>query len=184
MTLKHQPKFKFPLQIQFFAEDDPEPKPKTDPEVKTVSKELYDKLAGELASLKKANKEKMTDEEKLKNDLTEKDTRIAELEKEINDNKVKNTLLSYGMPTETVEKLVKAGLTEEAAKEIGAMHKQTAEEHAKAIQDIELKKTPSPDGDVNNGGGTITKETFSKMTLDQKIKLKRENETLYNELNK
>ena len=94
-------KLRYPLDIQLFAEGDPDVKSEVEigveeevkePEKgeKTVSKKLYDQKVKELSS---ANK-KLKEYEGKDNDIAAKEQRISELEAELNTQKVDSQLMS------------------------------------------------------------------------------------------
>lgn len=182
---------KFPLDIQLFAEggDGGEGGDSGDggSHEETVSKAMYDKVAGEVARLKRELKGKMSDEEKSKLAQEEKDKQIKELQ----DYKFRSELvsgLSDAFGKEASESIAESYLSGDAKKFAEAMSKAFTDS-TKALNDeisqLKLKAMDKPGSGSNGGdGGTVTKEQFDKMNIDERIKLKNENPELFKEFMK
>lgn len=106
--------FKFPLNIQLFAEDGNNGgQGATD--TTTYSKEEYDKLkasfdktSSELANLKKEARAKLSEEEKRQKEQEEKDTRLKELEIKVLTSDMTNELMSSGLEKSSISNIVEA----------------------------------------------------------------------------
>lgn len=146
-------------------------------------KTALSKSNSEAADYKRQLKDKMSaDELKAKEDAEYREKLQKdhdELLKKVNvsENKAKLLALGYedALATETAEAMVNGELDKVFAnqkKHIAAVEKKVRSEI--------LKDTPSPDG--GNGGKTITKEDFAKMTYSERAKVYEENPEIYNEL--
>lgn len=180
--------FKFPLNIQLFADDEGGEGADggdggKDDEI-TISKKQYDKNLSEISRLKKELKAKMTDEEKFNIAQKEKDEKI----KELTDFKTKSTLTSgliESFGKESAEKIADAIIEGDPSKiaEIVAKSYATA---TKGLQDeisqLKLAAMDKPGDGDNSGGKELTLEDFNKMTIDEQIALKIKNPELFKTL--
>ena len=136
-----------------------------------VSKEVFDKTASELANSKKQLREKLTAEEiKAKEDAEKWEELIKERdallrEKTIANHKAKYLALGYEekLAFETAEAMANGELDK-----VFANQKKHIESVEKKIRADVLKETPKPEG--GNGTDTLTKEKFSKMSIEEKYK--------------
>ena len=106
---------KFPLSIQMFAEggddeggndDDKTPQPKTYSEEEFLKlKKSFDTTASELAQMKKANKEKLSEQEKLVQAQQEKDEALANAQKELLTIKLNKEFIVAGFDEKQSEEL-------------------------------------------------------------------------------
>ena len=102
------------LDLQLFADDNPPSggdeieklKAEYQAEIEKQKKEK-DKYAKELAEIKKANKEKLTEEEQEKLKREEQDKIFAETKKELESLKLSKEFLTMGFDDKTVELIVK-----------------------------------------------------------------------------
>ena len=136
-----------------------------------VSKEVFDKTASELANSKKQLREKMSAEElKAKEDAEKWEELIKERdallrEKTITEHKAKYLALGYDekLANDTAEAMVNGELDK-----VFANQKKHIESVEKKIRADVLKETPKPEG--GNGSETLTKEKFSKMSIEEQYK--------------
>ena len=146
-------------------------------------KNALSKSNSEVADYKRQLREKMSaDELKAKEDAEEKEKLqkdYAELVKKValSENKAKLLALGYedALATETAEAMVNGELDK-----VFANQKKHLDNVEKKVRSEILKDTPSPDG--GNGGKTITKEEFAKMTYSERAKVFEESPEVYNEL--
>lgn len=141
------------------------------------------KSNSEAADYKKQLREKMSAEElKAKEDAD----KFADLqskydallkESEISKNKARLMTLGYedALATEVAEAMI-AGDTDK----VFSAHKKHLETVEKKIRESVLKDTPKPNG--GNGSPTITKETFSKMSMAEQYKFSKEHPEEYKQL--
>lgn len=147
-----------------------------------VSKATFDKTASELASMKKAQRERMTEEEaKAAKEAEEKAqlmARVEELEREKLVNHYTNSYLAMGYD----EKLAKSSAEALQKGDMDTVFKNQkthVDTREKALKTEFLKQTPPPPA----GGtpGAVKKEDFQKMTLAEKAKFADENPDVYKE---
>ena len=159
---------------------------------KSVSKEVFDKTASELAKVKKQLKElqekSMTDEEKLQAELEKAIESQKQYAKELAKLRAKEIFVEAGLTEEDYEPLLEIVVTgdEETTKThaknmVNVIKAQRAATEASVKAEL-LKKTRKPP--AGEGGGEITKEQFKKMNLIEKQKFARENPELYKEFYK
>lgn len=147
-----------------------------------VSKATFDKTASELASMKKAQRERMTEEEaKAAKEAEERErllARVEELEREKMISHYTTTYLSMGYD----EKLAKSSaeaLQKGDMETVFKNQKTHADTREKALKTEFLKQTPTPPA----GGtpGPMKKDDFEKMSLADKAKFAAENPDVYKE---
>lgn len=174
---------KFSLDIQLFAEGEGGGEGEGGKGAEeTVSKAMYDKAAGEIARLKKELRGKMTAEEQAKRAQEEKDEEI----KELKEFKLKSELvsgLSEAFGKDVSAKIADSYLSGDANKFAEALSK-AFKDSTQALNDeisqLKLKGMDKPGAGSNGGeGGTITKEQFAKMNIDERIALKISNPELF-----
>ena len=153
---------------------------------KFVSKELYDKAASDTANYKKQLRANMSEAEQKAAADAEK---YASLEEELKQLKADKAI------AENAKGLVAIGYDEKLATEVAtALYNGDAETvikaqakfvdaQKKAVLADAVKETPVPPVD-NGNGKTLTKEEFSKMSLDEQMKVYTDTPDLYNELTK
>ena len=159
---------------------------------KSVSKEVFDKTASELARVKKELKElqekNMTAEEKLKLELEKAAEAQAQYKRELAKLRATEIFVTAGLTEDDYKTLLDIVVSEdeEATKvraksmvDVIASQKKAVEKTVKAEL---LKGTPKPEpGDPSKG---MTLEDFRKMSLMEKQRFARENPELYQELYK
>lgn len=159
---------------------------------KSVSKEVFDKTASELAKVKKQLKElqekSMTDEEKLQAELEKAIESQQRYAKELAKLRAKEIFVEAGLTEEDYEPLLEVVVTDDeettktyAKNMVKVIEAQKAATEASVKAEL-LKNTRKPP--AGNGGGEITKEQFKKMSLIEKQKFAKENPELYKEFYK
>lgn len=164
-----------------------------DPETlpKSVSKDVFDKTASELAKYKKdlrALQEKtMTEEEKQKEILEKAALAEQTYKKELSRIKAIEVFAKGGLTESEYGNLLDMAVSDDSEQSVknakNILDLLTARKEAveKAVKAELLKNTPTPPG--GNSGGN-TKEDFAKMTLTEKARLKMENPELYEKMMK
>lgn len=148
-----------------------------------VSKAVFDKKASEAADLSKQLKAKMTQDELAKAqadaDLAAMKAELEELrtEKVINENTAK--FLELGYDTKLAQATAKA-MVDGEMDVVFKNHGKFLVEREKSLRAEILKDTPKPP--AGEGSKAITREDFSKMSLDEKAKFARENPDKFKEL--
>lgn len=159
---------------------------------KSVSKEVFDKTASELARVKKELKElqekNMTAEEKLKLELEKAAESQAQYKRELAKLRATEIFVAAGLTEDDYKTLLDIVVSEdeEATKvraksmvDVIASQKKAVEKTVKAEL---LKGTPKPEpGDPSKG---VTLEDFRKMSLMDKQKFAMENPELYQSIYK
>ena len=148
-----------------------------------VTKEVFDKTASELSSTKKQLREKMSAEEiKAKEDAEKLEALIKERdallrEKTVSTYKASYLTLGYDekLASDTAEALANGELDK-----VFANQKKHNESVEKRIRADVLKETPKPEGGA--GSDTITKESFSKMSIAEQYKYSIEHPEEYKKL--
>lgn len=116
---------------------------------KTISKDLYDKLATEHAATKKALKERMSDDERKEAERTANETALREeleqLKKERAESGFKARLLEAKYSAEDAAKLAKSAAEGDMTAFFDALAKANVATE-KAIRAEIMKATPRPDG--------------------------------------
>ena len=146
-------------------------------------KSALSKSNSEAADYKKQLREKMSDDEIKAKESLEKMEELqskyeALLRKDtITENKARLLALGYDddLASETAEAMVN-GETDK----VFAAHKKHLSSVEKKIREEALKGTPKPTG--GNGSPTITKETFSKMSIEEQFKFSNEHPEEYKQL--
>ncbi|MFR7590221.1 MAG: hypothetical protein ACLUVC_02160 [Longibaculum sp.] len=179
-----------PLDIQLFAEggDGGEGGSGgdniTSPAEQLVPKKEFDKLASELASIKREQREKLTLEQQKELEIQEKDTKIAELEKKITKSTLESGLSASGLDQKYVKSLTDAildGDTDSIIKNLNKALEEIKTKHNQELEAVKLDSTPRPANGTNGGEGEkeITKEDFNKMNYLEKLELKEKQPELY-----
>jgi hypothetical protein len=160
--------------------------PKADTTEYDKLKKRFDEVASELASSKKQLRANMTEAEqkaladaelleaiKKERDELLADKKIAENEK---------SLLAIGYDEKLATEVAKALYSGDTATVLAAQAKFIELQKKEALANA-VKDTPAPP--VDNGvGKTLTKEEFSKMSLDEQMKVYTDSPDLYSELTK
>ena len=159
---------------------------------KSVSKEVFDKTASELAKVKKELKalkeQTMSDEEKIQEELKKAQEAQTTYARELSKLRAKEIFVEAGLTEKEYSSILDTVVSddEEVTKtraktmiELIANQKKLAEEKLKKEL---LKNTPSP----RNGEEslTITKEDFKKMGWRERVELKQQNPELFKQLSK
>mgnify|MGYP001183599690 FL=1 len=159
---------------------------------KSVSKEVFDKTASELARLKKELKElqekNMTAEEKLKLELEKAAESQAQYKRELSKLRAREIFVTAGLSEEDYTPLIDIVVSEDeevtkvrakSMVDVIAAQKKAVEKTVKAEL---LKGTPKPEpGDPSKG---MTLDDFRKMSLMDKQRFARENPELYQSIYK
>ncbi len=167
---------------------------------KTVSKEVFDKTASELASSKKLVRElqeklreleesSMTAEEKLKAETERTQELQKALSQKLSALKAKEIFVAAGLSEKDYSPLLDVVVSDSeettvnrAEAMIKVINAQKAATEA-AVKAELMKNTPAPaSGTVDDG--KITREQFAKMTLIEKQKFAKENPELYKQFYK
>jgi len=157
---------------------------------KSVTKDVFDKTASELAKVKKELKDlqetSMTADEKLKAELDKATNAQLTYAKELSKLRAKEIFVSAGLTEADYNPILDAVVSEDeettkarakSMVDLIAAQKTAAE---KALRAELLKGTPKPPaGEV---GGTITKEQFDKMGWKERTELKQTNPELFKQL--
>ena len=159
---------------------------------KSVSKEVFDKTASELARVKKELKEwqekNMTAEEKVKLELEKAAEAQAQYKRELAKLRATEIFVAAGLTEDDYKTLLDIVVSEDEEEtkaraksmvDVIASQKEAVE---KAVKAELLKGTPKPEpGDPSKG---VTLEDFRKMSLIEKQRFARENPELYQEIYK
>lgn len=146
----------------------------------TVPKAHYDKLASELAGLKKQIKAKESEEETKAREQAEKDEKINDLLQYKNRSILEKGLMTSGIDSKTVEAISEAVLSgdmEKIAKVFGDAYSKSVSELKKENDALRLVQIDVPNGGTNSKETTL--EDFKKMTVDEQISLKNSNPELF-----
>ena len=159
---------------------------------KSVSKEVFDKTASELARVKKELKElqeqNMTAEEKLKLELEKAAESQAQYKRELSKLRAREIFVTAGLSEEDYTPLIDIVVSEDeevtkvrakSMVDVIASQKKAVE---KAVKAELLKGTPKPE--PGEPFKPMTLEEFRKMSLMEKQRFARENPELYQELYK
>ena len=148
-----------------------------------VKKDIANKYASEAAGYKKQLRERMSEEEAAKEKAAEDLAAVmAELET-LRSEKAVSEYTAQFMGLGYDEALAKATATALQNGDMSAMFKNHAKfvsEREKALKTELLKTTPTPP--AGDGNKVVTREEFSKMSLDEKAKFAAENPEIYNEI--
>ena len=159
---------------------------------KSVSKEVFDKTASELARVKKELRElqekNMTAEEKLKLELEKAAESQAQYKRELSKLRAREIFVTAGLSEEDYTPLIDIVVSEDeevtkvrakSMVDVIAAQKKAVEKTVKAEL---LKGTPKPEpGDPSKG---MTLDDFRKMSLMDKQRFARENPELYQSIYK
>ena len=153
---------------------------------KYVSKELYDKAASDTANYKKQLRANMSEaEQKALADaeaLKALQDEVAQLREEKSIAENSKGLVAIGYDEKTANEVATAFLKGDFTAVINAQAK-FVDAQKKAVIAEAVKGTPEPPSG-NGGTNTLTKEKFSKMSLDEQMKVYQETPDLYKELTK
>lgn len=147
---------------------------------KTVKKDVFDKVASELAQLKRENKElktsQLSDEEALKEKLKEADELKQQYILDKNRIKAQEIFVGAGLVGEEIDKLLSMAVSEteeqtiqKAQSLIDVIASKTEATQRKTKEEL-IKGTPQPKigGQPNL---TITKEAFDKFSYKERVEL-------------
>lgn len=157
---------------------------------KSVSKEVFDKTASELAKVKKELKEMqektMTADEKLKAELEKATAAQITYAKELSKLRAKEIFVEAGLAESEYNKILDAVVSEDeettksrakSMVEIISAQKAAVE---KAVKAELLKSTPKPP--AGGSDSVVTKEQFDKMGWKERVELKQTNPEMYKQL--
>ncbi len=147
----------------------------------TKDKASFDKTSKELADLKKKQGEKLTEEEKQREEFERLKTENERLVREGEIRDLTTRYMSLGYDSKLAHETAEAFVNKDTAKVLTNQEKfnKIREEAIKA--DL-LKKTPRPDPSNPDDTGTVTKEQFDRMTLSQRTELYQKDPELYKQL--
>ena len=147
-----------------------------------VKKDVFDKASSEIAGYKKQLRDRMTEEEAAKAKAAEDMATIMSELETLRAEKAVSEYTTQFMGIGYDEALAKATAAALQKGDVAAMFKN----HAKFVSDREkalkaelLKGTPTPP--AGEGSKGMTREEFSKLTLDEKAKFASENPEKYKE---
>lgn len=157
---------------------------------KSVTKDVFDKTASELAKVKKELKDlqetSMTADEKLKAEMDKATNAQLTYAKELSKLRAKEIFVSAGLTESDYGSILDVVVSEDeettktrAKSMIDLISAQKAAVE-KAVKAELLKSTPKPP--AGGGGGAITKEQFDKMGWKERTELKQTNPELYKQL--
>lgn len=148
-----------------------------------VKKDVFDKTASELAGVKKQLKEKMTDDEAVKQkEQEEREELQSKYEKLLHDSEVsknKAKLLALGYEEKLADDTAEAMVTGDLEK-VMANQKKHLEAVEKKVRAEALKDTPKPTGDGDSK--TMTLEKLRGMTPSERYTYSQEHPEEYKEL--
>ena len=160
--------------------------PKADTSAYDNLKKRFDEVASEAAGYKKQIRANMSEaEQKAQADAEEKAALVKELEELRAANKIAENakgLVAMGYDEKLATEVATALYNGDAETVIKAQAK-FVDAQKKAVLAEAVKQTPVPPVD-NGGGKTLTKEEFSKMSLDEQMAVYEKTPDLYNELTK
>lgn len=160
--------------------------PKADTSAYDNLKKRFDEVASEAAGYKKQIRANMSEaEQKAQADAEEKAALVKELEELRAANKIAENakgLVAIGYDEKLATEVATALYNGDAETVIKAQAK-FVDAQKKAVLADAVKETPVPPID-NNGGKTLTKAEFSKMSLDEQMAVYEKTPDLYNELTK
>lgn len=152
-----------------------------------IKKDTFDKTASELAQVKKDLKARMSEEEVKEKERAEElekyktEAESLRREKNIANNKAQFITAGFdeALAQETAEALEKGDFA------TVFKNQKTVIENVKKIAKGEaMAQTPTPAGKADEGGKTITKEQFNKMSMAERQALYESNRELYDEFTK
>jgi hypothetical protein len=160
--------------------------PKADTTEYDKLKKRLDEVASEAARYKKEARATMTEaEQKALADAEELAKIVKERDELLADKKIAENekgLLAIGYDEKLAAEVAKALYSGDTATVLAAQAKFIEAQKKEALADA-VKGTPVPPVD-NGTGKTLTKEQFSKMSLDEQMKVYTDSPDLYNELTK
>lgn len=151
-------------------------------------KALYEKAQRDNANLDKYNKDlkakyqaKLTDEEKQRAEIAERETYYKSLERELSVSKIKSSLSGRVSDTKILDEISSKfadGNTLDALDILNKFENERESNLRKSIEQELLAKNPTPPPQ-NDNNGEVTKEQFNKMTVAERMELKNKNPELY-----
>lgn len=152
-------------------------------------KALYEKLQKDNANLDKYNKDlkakyqaKLTDEEKQRAEIAERETYYKNLERELSVSKIKSSLSSRVSDEKTLDELANKFADGDIINALSTLNKLESEKDTNLRKSIEqelLSKNPTPPPQSNENGDEVSKAQFDKMSVAQRMELKVKNPELY-----
>lgn len=178
---------RFPLDIQFYAEEgDGEsgnPDVASTGEEEVVPKKIYDKMSAELSKLKKEMRQNMSQEEQRRIEMEEKDSKIADLQKQLTLSSMITGLNSTGFDEATVKAISEAYVGSNPdgfVKAISKAVKELNDNHKREIENLKLESTPRPAGGTGDGNDKpITQKEFNNMSYMEQLEFKNKNPETY-----
>lgn len=156
-------------------------------------KALYEKLQKDNANLDKYNKDlkakyqaKLTDEEKQRAEIAEKENYYKNLERELSVSKIKSSLSGRVNNDKTLDEIANKFADGDILNALAVLNKFESDREANLRKSIEqelLANNPTPPPQ-NNDNGEITRTQFVKMGYNERVELLNKNPELYNKLNK
>lgn len=154
-----------------------------DPQEEMIPKKLFDKQATEISNLKKQLKDKLSDEEAAAEAQKEKDKELEELRSYKQKALLASGLSEYGIDSKNSQLIADAvisGDMDKVSKIVGGLFKQTNDNHTKEIEALKLGSIERPQGSAEDK--EVTLESYKKMSVDERVKLKNSNPELYKTL--
>lgn len=143
-------------------------------------KMAFDKTSTELATLKKKASEKLTEEEKQKEQFDQVKAENEALKKERDISNLTAKYIGLGYDPKLAKETAEAQVNNDTAK-VFDNHQKFLKAREETLKADLLKQTPRPNpNDPING--EITKEQFSKMSLSERTELYQTNPELYKQL--
>lgn len=145
--------------------------PEVEPQEEVISKKVYDK---KVAELNKKLKEKMSEEEKRDQEYQEKLEELETLRLKDAQNTLITGLVDHGIDKKEADKISNAIITgdfEAIAKSFGETFNSMKETLNKEIEKVKLESTERPSSEAGDAPKTMTKEEFSKLSLEEKQKI-------------
>ena len=160
--------------------------PKADTSAYDSLKRRFDEVASEAANYKKQLRANMSEAEQKAAADAEELAKVLEENKQLKSEKAMaeyaKGLVAIGYDDTLATEVATALYNGDAATVIKAQAK-FVDAQKKAVLAEAVKETPAPPV-ANNGGKTLTKAEFSKMSLDEQMAVYEKNPDLYNELTK
>lgn len=147
-------------------------------------KTSFDRTSHELAEMKKAGKEKMSEDEQRQAEFAQLVEDNKTLKKEVELSKNKEAFITAGYSPEKASELAQAQLDGDVAK-MSKIMKERGEEIAKASKEEALRASKdAKGGDPNGGNAKYTKENFQKglISMAEMNELREKDPETYNKI--
>lgn len=145
-------------------------------------KASFDKTSTEIADYKRKEKARMSDEERLQAEQVEREKKYKAIERENAYYKFSQTLSATIKDKKVLDEVANAYADGDTASAIEKQSAYFAREQSELEKRIRLEILQNqPDPHAQNQNNT---KSWDEMSLDERIKLKRENPNLYNQLKK